>query len=231
MTIFEKAISLIAPPDCLGCGVEGNVLCEACIASEIMPFGERCWRCNRLSLGAKTCLSCKSFRGPTTVWINTEYQGLVKEVTKSYKFGHLRACAEPMASLMAQTLYGYNNDVQIHRRNYMVVPVPTAVRRRRQRGFDHAQLLAKYLAIKLETKSANAVGRLGRERQVGATRSVRLTQPAGNYFAKQEKLITNRNILLIDDVVTTGATLREIARVLRRSGAKRVDALVFAKRL
>jgi predicted amidophosphoribosyltransferase len=58
-----------------------------------------------------------------------------------------------------------------------------------------------------------------------------LAQLSGQYVVKYPEFVIGRNILLVDDVVTTGATLREVTKVLRAAGAARVDALIFAKRL
>ena len=231
MSFSEYIISAIAPLSCLGCGIEGQALCIACSTPEILPFGERCWRCNRQSLGARVCSSCRSFRGPTTVWINSDYHGLVQAAVKKYKFSHARSLAQPMASLMAQTLKLYNQASTINRRQYLVVALPTATSRKRRRGFGHSELLARHIAARLGLKNLNAIGRLDQSRQVGAAKLVRLNQLQGNYFVKHPESVANRNILLVDDVVTTGASLREAARVLRSAGAQRVDALVFAKRL
>lgn len=125
----------------------------------------------------------------------------------------------------------FNQASELAKMNYLVVPVPTATRRIRQRSFDHSALLARTLAPKICLQNANVLGRLGQERQIGAKRSDRLSQPKGNYFVRRSQTIKGRSILLVDDVVTTGATIREVTKVLRRAGAKRIDALIFAKRL
>jgi ComF family protein len=114
---------------------------------------------------------------------------------------------------------------------YIVVPVPTATSRVRQRSFDHSAHLAQLAARKLGWRYLNALTRIGQTRQVGAERSIRLKQPADNYLVRYPNLVSGQKILLIDDVVTTGATLRAVTKALRAAGAARVDALVFAKRL
>ena len=132
---------------------------------------------------------------------------------------------------MAETFLQFNSDSQIAAANYLVVPVPTATSRMRARSFDHAELLAKHFAQSLKIEHSKVLARLGHSRQLGAKRSVRLTQQLGNYYALSPKTIKGRNVLLVDDVLTTGATLRAATKVLRAAGAKHVDALVFAKRL
>jgi ComF family protein len=173
------------------------------------------------------CKSCKSFGGPRYVWLTTQYDGLAKELMRLYKFGQQRVAAQELAELMVQTFIysGYE------KQNYLVVPVPTATKRIRERGFGHSELLAKLIAKKLDLPSCRAVGRLGQKHQIGSSRTIRLTQPEGNYYVRWSQQIEGRNILLIDDVLTTGATMKAATRALRDAGAKHVDALVFAKRL
>lgn len=230
MSILEAAIGWLAPPQCITCGHEGMSLCLACSTSEIVAYGEHCYSCGAVAPGGRTCPNCRS-GSPRFVWITTNYSGSAKNLVKIYKFSHQRAAANTLSDLMIETLLDFNSEQEIAKLNYLVVPVPTATTRSRHRGFDHASLLAKTLARKLSLKNASALGRLGQEQQVGAKRLDRLTQPKDNYFIRRAQQIKGRNILLVDDVVTTGATIREVTKVLRASGTKRVDALVFAKRL
>lgn len=232
MSLLELAIGWVAPPVCIGCGLEDKALCEACVAAEIIDYGEHCWSCGSVSTGGRTCFKCRRGGSPRFVWITTHYDGLASRLVKLYKFGQLRAAAGSIVELLSQTLVEFNDLADIKKLDYLVVSVPTATSRHRQRGFDHAQLLASTLAKKLGLQSTDALGRLGQDRQLGARRHIRLKQAADKYYAKSpSELVKDRNVLLIDDVVTTGATLRAAAKVLRQAGAKRVDALVFAKRL
>jgi ComF family protein len=148
-----------------------------------------------------------------------------------YKFAHQRVAANSISELMAETFLTYNSAEDLANNNYLVVPVPTATSRVRQRGFDHSTLLAGMVAKRLNLKSSKAMIRLGQSRQVGKTRTERFRQAEGRYLVIKSKEVLNRNILLVDDVVTTGATLSSAAKALRSAGAKKLDALVFAKRL
>ena len=115
--------------------------------------------------------------------------------------------------------------------DYLVVPIPTATKRVRERGFDHSALLAKKIAQELRLEYRSVLARLGQTRQVGAKRSDRLKQMDSKFRVKRSASVLGRKILLIDDVVTTGSTLNAVSKTLRDAGATRVDALIFAKRL
>ncbi len=229
MSVLDLAIGWLAPPVCVICTREGSALCVSCAAAEIIPYGEHCWSCGAVSAGGRTCERCRLPGSPRHVWITTNYEAAAQELVKKYKFGHQRAAADSLADLMIQTFQDFNGHQSLP--DYLVVPVPTATSRLRQRGFDHSVLLAKLIGRQLKLENGSVLSRLGQARQLGAKRSVRLSQPADNYLVKAPNAIKGRDILLIDDVVTTGATIRAATKVLRAAGARRVDALVFAKRL
>jgi len=231
MNIVETAIGWLAPPVCVGCCAEGETLCLGCSLSGIVPFGERCYSCNVLSIKGRTCEKCRSIGSPHFVWITTDYEGLAKDLVQKFKYSQQRVASRAIARLMTDTFLSFNTEGDITSSNYLIVPIPTATSRVRERSFDHSALLAKTVARKLNLQSANVLMRLGQSRQVGTTRAKRIEQAKGNHIVSKPRVVAGRNILLIDDVVTTGATISASARSLRKAGAKRVDALVFAKRL
>ena len=99
------------------------------------------------------------------------------------------------------------------------------------RGYDHAALLARELARHTELTTMPVLRRVGQTRQVGATRSQRLKQLEGAFYVRRPEEIQGKKILLVDDLVTTGATLEAAARCLRLAGARTVSAVVFAQKI
>jgi competence protein ComFC len=230
MSVFEIAIGWLAPPACVNCGDEGVALCLDC-SDLLSAYGEHCWLCNALSPGCKTCDKCRRTNTPKHVWIVANYDEKSSGLVRLYKFGHQRAASEPIAQLMINAFLKYGNWNEIKAKNYIIVPVPTATSRIRQRGFGHAELLAEKIAIKLRLRKVNALRRIGQSRQVGSNRQDRLIQLEQSFSVKNTKQIYNQNILLIDDVTTTGGTIQSVTKALKLAGAKQVDALLFAKRL
>jgi ComF family protein len=227
MGIFEVAVGWLTPVDCLNCGTEGAALCGECTNKVIKPFGERCWRCNRLSPGSRTCNVCRATGPLKHVFIATSYETKAQELVQKYKFGHLRDAAQPLAKIMSQTLKNSDTSWQ----DYLIVPIPTATSRVRERGFAHSELLAKTIAASLKIEYYPALRRLDQTRQLGSRREDRLIQLNDSFALRNPKRTFNRKVLLIDDVLTTGGTLIAASKSLRADGVKQVDALVFAKRL
>jgi ComF family protein len=139
------------------------------------------------------------------------------------KFGPDRTVATLIAGWLDNCVSYIDVDV--------VVPVPTAPVRVRQRGFDHTALLAKEFARCRSLPYSVPLRRVGKTRQVGTNRKLRQEQLKNAYTLTNIEAIKNKKVLVIDDVTTTGATLSEVARVLRRNGAKLVDGLVFVQTL
>ena len=110
----------------------------------------------------------------------------------------------------------------------LVTFVPTASNRRRERGFDHAQLIAKELAKLRGWHIATLLGRQAKVRQLGAKRETRKEQLKNAFRPVNTGLIKGSHILLVDDVVTTGATVEVCVKELIKAGASQVDAAVFA---
>jgi ComF family protein len=156
--------------------------------------------------------------------VTTAYEGVAAQLIKSLKFETKRQASEPIAHMMVDMLpAGFDE--------YLVCPLPTASARVRERGFDHAKLIARNFSMQTGLQRAHILGRRTNIRQLGATRSQRLIQMADEFFVQEPSKVSGRSILLIDDVVTTGASISAAAKVLKKAGAKRVVALVFAQKL
>jgi ComF family protein len=111
----------------------------------------------------------------------------------------------------------------------LITYVPTASTHRRARGFDHAELLAKEIAKARGWPYMRLLHRKGQSRQLGADRQTRKQQLADAFKPSAQQYIKGRHIILIDDVVTTGATIEACTAMLKKAGAVRVDALLFAR--
>jgi len=219
MNLIEGLFNIIAPHQCLGCRKDGALLCYDCHTS-LAPILPRCYRCGRLSDDFRTCETCRRYTSVHSLWMVTSYEGLSKEVVHQLKFERAAAGAKAIASALAARLR-LDEDV-------IVTYVPTANRRIRQRGYDQSALIARELARLSGRSFRSCLARLGHQRQVGGSRALRIKQMQGAFRAVHPATFQNRRLLLIDDVITTGATCEVATRTLRQAGAKQVDAAVFA---
>jgi len=223
MLLVEKIISILAPHSCLVCEAEGSLLCAWCRPDAILPTPSKCYRCHTQTVDFEVCEKCRRHSRLSNVWVSTSYDGVAKNLVMLLKFERVRTAASLIAEHIAETLPHFADDV-------IITHVPTATSRRRARGYDQAELIAKLLARRLKKSHAALLLRSGQTRQVGAKRKERLTQLDGAFLGTKPYLLKNKHVLLVDDIVTTGATLEAATKILKESGAKRVYGAVFAQK-
>jgi ComF family protein len=187
-----------------------------------LPIPSRCYKCHKQTTNFAACKQCRRTTVLKHVWIATEYTSIAKQLVQDRKYELKRPAVKILASYMQETLPHIDH-------NTVLVSVPTASKRVRQRGFDHALLITKALASSSRTKYCQSLKRWGQSRQVGAKRTQRLKQLEGAFWIVRPSEIKGRQVVLVDDVLTTGASLEIAARVLKEAGATSVDAIVFAQ--
>jgi len=197
----------LAPPLCAACG-------RSCRSESLL-----CSRCGR-RLAASAPLSGGGPPGLDRAWSSAPHEGVARELVAALKFRRLL----PVAGLMAERVHWLAPAGLLSGR---IVPVPTAALRTLRRGFDPAGEIAAALAERLDVPVASCLARRGGGRQVGRRRAQRIGHPP-QIVARGE---VPRSVLLVDDVLTTGATLSACAATLRAHGAVRVVAITFARRL
>jgi predicted amidophosphoribosyltransferase len=193
-------------------------LCAACGRS-CRPGGRLCSRCSR-RLAAAEPLSGGGPPGLDRVWSSAAHEGVARDLVVALKFGRLL----PLAELIAERIEWLAPASML---SGAVVPVPAARLRSLARGFDPATEIAASLAQRLDAPLCPCLVRHGGGRQVGRARSERIGRPP----QVSPRGAVPRSVLLIDDVLTTGATLSACARALRGAGAIRVAAITFTRRL
>jgi ComF family protein len=223
-SLGRAALDLLFPPRCAVCGAGGAFLCDGCAASLVEASPPRCPRCWRPAPDADECLHCQLTAPPfdalRTAFV---YQGVARELVHALKYRGMTVLAAPMASLLAGAAAQARFD--------LVVPVPLSGLRKRTRGYNQAELLARALAGDLGVPAQPSA--LVRRRHTApqarsADAEARHRNVAGAFVCRDESL-AGRRVLLIDDVTTTGATLAACAEALRTAGAASVWALAFAR--
>ena len=222
--ITRGALDLLYPPACVLCGRNGAFLCRSCCEELPRAGGPRCDRC-WLPLSGESCWRCAArplaLDRLRCVW---RYEGKVRRLVRDFKFRGFSCLALPLAGLLQASYVQHSLDADA------VVPVPLHARRRRERGFDQALLLAKSLGQAMGLPVLDALERTRYDQpQSGLTRGQRLSNVEGAFRVRRPSTISGRHILLIDDVATTGATLDACALELHSAGAAGVSALTLAR--
>lgn len=174
------------------------------------------------------CPACKS-RTETKlsgIIIAAKYdEGPTKEMIYGLKYLGLTALAGELASIVA----GRIRSLPIIS-DCLVVPVPLHIRKFHRRGFNQSELIARSLSEILDLPGGDALVRTkDTASQVGLSRSKRLKNVVGAFRCEDTELVSGKNILLVDDVMTTGATLSECAKALKDAGAKKIWGVVVAR--
>ncbi len=220
--LMDMISRLYAPYLCVGCSHEGNeLLCGQCV-QHIPAVPPRCYRCKQVSRGYATCSSCRRYSALTQVGVFSTYDGLIKELVHAYKYERASGAARQLGELLRPLLDEFEG-------SFVLVPAPTATSRVRQRGYDHAVLLARRLGRETGNPVVEVLARVGQAHQVGSDRKARFAHAKGAFRVRLSQKIANKHVVLVDDILTTGATLEAAAKILKQAGAKKVSAIVVAQ--
>ncbi len=213
LTLLDRALATIAPPACFGCGASAGSAAPLCVA----------------------CRSGLGWLSPDTVMLEAEgelgleawaplaYRGGARALARALKFRGAVALADGMAApIVAGAPPALLSDGT-------VVPVPLHPARRRRRGFNQAERLGRALGARAGLPVLDCLERRGaRGTQMGRDRDQRLVALTGAIGVRRGAAVP-RHAVLVDDVLTTGATLLACASVLRRAGAQSVVAVAYAR--
>ncbi len=238
-------VDILFPKTCIGCGREGEYICQNCRVF----FGEApliCPVCQKPSFGGQKhehCSSKHNLDGLVSVW---EYEGAIKRMIHQIKYAWvtdvipelLRISAEAMARDPSRfsSFFAF-----IAGKNPTVTFVPMHIRKEKKRGFNQAKLIAeefgkitnlKVAPLLKKDRKTEPQEKLDREKRLENVKGV--FSPLRNQrfltgftFGSQEGI--PENLILIDDVWTTGATMKECSRVLKKAGAKKVWGFTLAR--
>src|SRR5881227_674225 len=233
--LLEAAVSLLYPPVCTLCGGKtraGEYLCEKCEAKAMRIVAPFCQQCSEPFEGAIatafTCANCAH----RTIYFDAAVaayrgRGIVREVIHQFKYSrqiHLR-------HLVARWLGAALEDERLRDCNFdLIVPVPLHPTRERERGFNQASLLSELLSAQTSIRSQRVLERVRyTTTQTALDRSERMENLHNAFRLRKNADVRGLRVLLIDDVLTTGSTLNECARVLKRAGALSVYGATAAR--
>lgn len=233
---FVSALtSLLYPATCVVCSenVErSEYLCSDCQRRAPRIVAPFCAKCSEPFPGAITqtfsCANCENRELHFECAVASyRSRGLVRKLVHDFKYGKQRHLRHPLTAWLRETL----DDPRLRGRHFdLVVPVPLHPARERERGFNQAALLAELLAATINIPTRPILERIRyTTTQTAYDRAERMENLAGAFRLRKNRDVRELRVLLIDDVLTTGSTLSECARVLKAAGALSVHAATAAR--
>ncbi|MBI2062098.1 MAG: ComF family protein [Candidatus Yanofskybacteria bacterium] len=228
-------LDLIFPVRCIDCGKFGNYVCRGCLGTIIIKKNFECIGCKRNTPFGQTCFLCLKTSSVDQLLIAADYKNhLVEKILKFLKYKFIIDLEWPLFVLIKQYLKWLTLDKKfnVFETNPLLISVPLHSRRLNWRGFNQSELLAKELADTFQMEMAGDV-----IKRVGSVvpqadiknREERLKNLSGIFRIQTKERVIGREVVLIDDICTTGATLNECAKVLKANGASKVIGLVVAR--
>ncbi len=216
-TTLPSLQDLIAPHSCRGCNRTGKILCECCknnLAAQTFTFCPNCKTKNKTG-------KCKKCKLPP-IFVVGERNSLLGTLIHDFKYNSVRALAKPLAELLDRTLPNLPE-------NTVIVPLPTATHHIRARALDHTYNIAKHLAKLRGLKVEKLLLRTKNTVQVGSDEKTRLKQAASAFELNETLKIDNsKTYLLIDDVWTTGASMKAAIKKLRAGRVSKIIVGILA---
>jgi len=221
---LKLAIDLIFPPRCAGCDAAGSVWCDECNDLIIAPKGRTCPACGFPPEKGMVCSICEDWPNRVLVRPFAHYRKPLSSAILKLKYRSDQALANEMASWLISVYHRMGWKVDC------VVPVPLADVRYRQRGYNQVALIATSFAKELKLPFfADALKRVREtQSQVGLDRQERHQNVEG-VFCADSRIITDQSIVLIDDLLTSGATMKNCAIALLNAGAVQVFCLTIGR--
>lgn len=226
-------LDILFPPQCLNCQItledreKENAVCNKCRNEIILNNTFFCPVCKaRLPDNRKTCHKDSKYLLAAATSYNNE---TIKNLIWVFKYKKWRRLKKPLGDLLINYLENIDYDFE----DYIIMPIPLHKNRERERGFNQSKLLAEIIAEKLKINLiTNCLKRIKNTKIQAELKELnQRRQNIENCFAVDNPdTIKNKNIILVDDVHTSGTTISEAANVLRLAGAKKIIALVIALR-
>lgn len=220
-----KFIDLVYPPECIGCGKIGFRCCPDCWDKRILYDQNICQTCGKPLHQASICKNCISESFPLEKIRSVgEYEGVLHDFILGLKYHRNIGLAELILPDLTRTLANSHFNFE------MLIPVPLNKTRQRERGYNQVAVWGRLLSntIGIPMDSSAIIRERNTVSQVTLPAEKRAENVSGAFSAKSD-IVNGKNILLLDDVITTGATLIECAKVLKNAGVKQISALTIAR--
>lgn len=232
----KQLLDLVFPERCVGChtytsSLASPYICPDCFRTIELNNGFECIGCRSAVTQGQTCYLCREYYLVDRLFVVLNYrQHIVESALKGLKYRFIPDLAVSLTNLVSKYLKSKN--FTVFDINTLVIPVPLHLRRYRLRGFNQSELIARNIASKylLDFDCLSLVRHSPAKPQADIEdRETRLENIKNCFAVTNSEKIKNKNIILIDDICTTGATFNECAKVLKSAGARSVTAIAIAR--
>lgn len=228
--IYQNSLNIFFPYKCVVCGSYGSLCCQNCLSKIEKIMTPTCPGCGKISKNSMYCRSCrpkfKTYLYSVDIACNYHSE-VIKKIIHDFKYDGVVDLTQYCGELIYQRIHK-----NFETRKCLIVPVPLHRYKKNLRGFNQAELIARYLSKRMNLPGGDVLMRKVHTRnQAVLTRQQRLTNLVGAFDCIDPEFVKDKEILLIDDVMTTGTTLNECAKVLKAAGAKRIYAAVLARNI
>ncbi|MEK7658177.1 MAG: ComF family protein [Patescibacteria group bacterium] len=225
-------LDIFFPPFCLHCqkylNVSGNkFLCGDCFGAIKLNSAPFCPVCRKRLAENKICRHGRQRFSYLLLAAGSYDDPVLKNLIHYYKYKNFKN----LTPLLGKILLNYLKLLNLKLLNFIIVPIPLYPNKERKRGFNQAKLLAEFVGQKLNIELAAALKKIKNIKPQAQIKNgeERIKNIEGCFEITNPELVKNKNIILMDDVFTSGATMNEAVKILKEAGAKRIIALVLAK--
>lgn len=222
-------LDFVFPKYCVNCRKIGSYICDSCFSYISFNEVSTCVVCQRAAFGGVTHPKCKTRYTIDGVFSSLVYQGVVKKLVYQFKYKpHVKDLRSVFDELFFEGLIQKELAYRVLNDDSILVPIPLYRTKLRRRGYNQAAILAQGLAKRCGAQVVDCLERIrDTKTQVGLPREKR-AENIKDAFVLKAPLQGVAQVLLIDDIVTSGATLAEAARVLKKAGVEKVWGLTLA---
>ncbi len=230
-------LDAIFPARCLNCGIKtenkdkSELICEKCFAEVEINNGFSCPKCGKRIFDYKK--SCHPEEKFVLAAASSYKNHVVRELIHALKYRFLKPATEPLALILELYLEKIAAGSSFNIKEFVIIPIPIHPKKERERGFNQTFLIIKQLKnatnpLQIETDVLFKIKNVGAQMAL-ADYEKRAANVKNCFGVSNKEKIIGKNILLFDDVCTSGATMKEAVRVLKENGAKKIIGLVIAK--
>lgn len=227
-----QLLDFLFPRRCVVCKAFGFYLCTACFTRLSFDVETICTVCNTHAIDGITHPGCMGRYTLQGTFSSVSYDGAMKKILFAYKYEpYIRGLEPFLTQLFYEGLIQKEHLVPLISKNPILIPIPLHISKFRERGYNQAEILARGVSKKLQIPWRDSLVRKRRTiSQVSLTKAERKKNIANVFMLKEKdkSLIKDKIILLVDDVMTTGSTLTEAGRILKKAGAKEVWGITLA---